>query len=281
MGKLTEIYKALALDFYRKVKLSCDKCNNEGIIHTSSQTFIDCDCTKIFLKCKEFIKRGISINYLLGGYKEELSLFNDDDKHRISKLIKYIMKLNDTTPNGNICISSNINNSECVSLICNKIGKFLVELEKSVILIKGTDLSKAFCNYETCEELITELSNYKYVIIDSFPLVYNKYFMDKASYSHNQLMMFLTTRQSSGFVTVISFDCKIEKLKDVYSDEFITYIAKNYLHCVVSPLSQKKTPYKKVAENNPELSSVFNDVKIDKEQTTKSTKINNRGRHII
>jgi len=281
MGKLTEIYRALALEFYSKLKLSCDKCNAGGIIHKTSQTFIDCDCTKIFLKCKEFIKRGISINYLLGGYKEESTLFNDDDKDRIAKLIKYIMKLDQTSTYGNICISSTTNNSECVSLICNKIAKFLVELERSVILIKGIDLTRAFCNYETCEELITELSSYKYVIIDAFPLVYNKYFMDKASYSHNQLMMFLTTRQSAGFVTVISFDCNMDKLGDIYSDYITTYIAKNYLHCVISPLSQKKTPYKKVAEINPELNDVFSDLKIDKRQTTKTSKVNNRGRHIL
>jgi len=282
VGKLLDAYRKLSLGFYEKLKSSCDKCNGEGIIKTSPQTFVDCNCTKIFLKYKEFIKSGISINYLIGGYKTESDIFDDENKNRINKLIKYLMRLNQLSLSGSVLVTTSDDNSECTSLISNKITKYLVELEKSAILIKGIDIIRAISNYDFMNEMIEELNKFQYLIIDNFPTDTNKYLTDKSSFSHIQFMQFLSYRLSANLKTIICCDGSVDSISKNYSDEIFAFLYKNYLQCIVTSLKGKQSATLKVIKENPEYAEVFSDIKISSESKSKGiNKKPTRGQSLI
>lgn len=271
---IIESYKKSCREFYTKLKAKCSECDGTGY-KTNGRMYVDCKCTKIYMRLKEYLKAGVSLKYLLNDCKKESEIFTEDCLKKVDIFTNIICSSKQSHPN--YFIGLDTTSSHGTSTIANKMIKQFINTGISTIVIKSVDLLSGLSNFDTHDELFKILDEYDIVIIDSFGEEYSKYLKDNTSYQHNRLMSFLTHRNGTSKKTFICGDLTMEKVRASYSDELFNYIFSQCLKFEVETKTRKTTVLDDLKQNNPELSSIFTDKKISNESKPVSTK-SNRGR---
>jgi len=275
-----EKYFGVCQDYYEKLKKECTKCEHLGHIMKDEQTYVDCDCTKAFLKNKEYIKIGVPVVLFNGSNGKFVETFTKECQENVKLLIKMIRQLTEAT---NIFIHCKERKDYATSFIASLIAVNLIDSEHDVAMIKSHELIDTFFNFERDEKGWDSLVETKFLIVDGFGQENNKQLAEEESFVTTRFMNFLNLRSSMNCITIIVGDLIVDDLKKKYCTSLIEYFVLECLKFEVSIDKKKQTALERLSELNPEFAKLFSDKKVSSSEgesvrPVSKQRIPNRGR---
>lgn len=272
-----EKYFGICQEYYNSLKAECDKCNKEGHILVDENTYRDCECTKTFLKNKEYIKAGVSVfNFAKGSIKFS-ELFTEDCQERFKQLIKFVRQLKEST---NIFIHSKERKDHSTAVLAGLLAVNLIDVGTDTAVVLSSELIDTFFNFDRDERGWDNLCEIKVLIINGFGRENNKQLADEESFVTTRFMNFLNLRESMNNTTIIVGDLILDDLKGKYCDTITKHLVVDCLKFESSVVKKKESAIERLNKTNPEVSKIFSTNKVNPHEgeAVKQKAKTNRGR---
>lgn len=256
----TEKYFGVSQDYYGQLKKECEKCDHNGHLMVDDVTYRDCDCTKAFLKNKEYIKVGVPVINFSKGSSKFAEIFKPDCQEKFKKLVKFIRQLNDATT---IFIHPKERKDHSTSLLSSLIAINLVDIGVDVGIVKSHELVDTFFNFERNETGWDSLCETKVLIVDGLGQENNRQLSEEESFVTTRFTNFLSLRESLNTITIISGDIVIDDLKGKYCNSLVNYFVLDCLQFEVCVEVKKESAIERLTKSNPDIVSIFATTKVN------------------
>jgi len=255
----SEKYFSVLQSYYSQLKKECTLCGNSGHIMVDEITYRDCECTKLFLKNKEYIKVGVPVVNFKNGNLKFSEIFEDKCQENFKLLVKFIRQLNESH---NIFIHTKERKDHSTSLLASLIAINLVDVEIDVGIVKSHELIDTFFNFERNETGWDELCETKILIIDGFGQENNRQLSEEESFVATRFLNFLSLRESLNTITIISGDIVLDDLKGKYCNTIMNYLVCDCLKFETVVKKKKENAIDRLGKTNPEIVNIFSNKKV-------------------
>lgn len=254
-----EKYFGVCQDYYEKLKHDCKLCDHNGYIMKDETTYKDCECTKEFLKNKEYIKKGVPISLFTNGNGKFVETFSDGCQERFKMLIKMLRQIEIQS---NIFIHCKERKDYGTSFLASLIAINLLNKEFDVGMVRSHELIDTFFNFERDEKGWDSLFESKILIIDGFGQENNKQLTDEESFVSTRFMNLLNHRSSMNCITIIAGDLILDDLNKKYSKSLMNFFVLDCLKFETVVTKKKETAMERLSKVNPEYAKIFSTTKV-------------------
>jgi len=263
--------------YYKYLKDICPLCDGSGIHTTDRGTFIDCECTKTFIKNKEYVNAGIPITFLVDDSTDLSKLLTPECFEKFQRLIPFITSNNSILNGVSIFVHNKIKSDHSSQYLANLIAKSLLDCERDTFVINSFEIIDSFFNFKQDSKDLEILMSVDNLIINNFGMENSKHLNDEESFIYSNFIRLLGNRKSKNLTTIICGELTLEEVSKNYAKGLINTLVVDYLKFEVECSEKKKSALKELQDSSPESVDIFSDSKVKIEKTTKNV-VNNRGR---
>ena len=233
-------------DYYNHLMNNCTICNEKKGAIVNGKMFKDCDCTIKYLSDLKYIKAGMMPIYI-GIFDEIIETMSKKFKAKFDILMENLNKIKNNT---NLLLCKDKKTTVGCSSVTMLIAKHLIDIGKTVKIVKMSELVESFFKHEE-----HNLETVEILIIDNFGYEYHKT-GKMEDFIPKKFLALIQLRNISKRFTIISSSKTLKQIGVEYNANINDYLTCNYFNFMVDIQRKYKSANEQMQTLIPELSAL-------------------------